>query len=284
MIQIKSLTNLMNILLELAVPLLIKLGIPNDSFGRYLKNSHLQRFVLTPATDEEIEKIVRNLKSSASGWDEIPPRVIKSVKDDITNIITYLCNLSFCTGIVPDELKIAKVVPIYKSGLSSNFTNYRPVSVLCSFSKIYERLVYNRLINYLYLNDMLYKYQFGLREKHSTKLALILLLDKITSAIENNEFTVAVFLDLSKAFDMVNHSILLSKLEYYGVTGLALDWFASYLSSRKQFVSYNDHDSSHLDIVCGVPQGSILGPLLFLIFVNNLYNVSEKLFFCIVCQ
>ena len=192
----------------------------------------------------------------------------------------HLCNLSFITGIVPKELKLAKVVPVFKSGANNEFTNYRPISVLCTLSKIYERLVYNRLINFLLKNDALYKYQFGFRDKHSTELALILLMDKITAAFDNNEFTVAVFLDLSKAFDMVNHSIIINKLEHYGVRGIPLSWFKSYFSYRKQYVSYNGTDSSLCNTIsCDVPQGSILGPLLFSIFINDLHNASNSLFY-----
>ena len=154
---------------------------------------------LNPTTEEEIDKLINNFKDSACGWDDIASKVIKQVKNQITNILVHLCNLSFVSGFVPTELKLAKVVPVFKSGNKDNFTNYRPISVLCIFSKIYERLAYNRLLNFLLKNNALFKYQFGFRDQHSTELALILLIDKITSAIDNNEFTLAVFLELSKA-------------------------------------------------------------------------------------
>ena len=137
--------------------------------------------------------------------------------------------------------------------------------------------MYNRLLNFRNKYNILSINQFGFRKNHSTSLALIHLYDKISTAIDNRKYTVGIFLDLSKAFDTVNHKIMLTKLEHYGVRGNSLQWFKSYLSNREQFVQLNRHCSSTKSIVCGVPQGSILGPLLFLLYINDLCEASDAL-------
>ena len=183
-------------------------------------------------------------------------------------------SVSIIHGIVPNELKIARVVPIFKSGDKALFSNYRPISVLPCFSKILERRIYNRIINYLNDFNVLCDNQYGFRKNRSPSLALIDLCDRISSAFDRREYAIGVFLDLSKAFDTVNHAILFDKLEHYGIRGLALEWVKSYFSERAQFVEFNNVRSSPQEISCGVPQGSILGPLFFILYVNDLNNAS----------
>ena len=145
------------------------------------------------------------------------------------------------------------------------------------FSKLLEKAVYNRILKYLNKYDILFKHQFGFRKNHSTSFALLHLFDKISSAIDNKEHAIGIFLDLSKAFDTVNFNIMFDKLEHYGIRGVALDWIKDYFTERCQFVQYNGHCSQRKSIKCGVPQGSILGPLFFLLYINDLCNVSDIL-------
>ena len=148
--------------------------------SNYLGEKISSSFFLTPATDEEISEVIDNLNDSAAGWDDISTKVFQQIKSEITVPITFLCNLSFITGVIPRELKLAMVIPIYKAGDVHVFTNYRPISVLCVLSKIFERLVYNRLFSFISKHCILYKYQFGFHPKHSTEYAIICLVDKIT--------------------------------------------------------------------------------------------------------
>ena len=189
-------------------------------------------------------------------------------------------NLSIINGVVPTELKVEKVVPIYKSGDRRLIKNYRPVSVLPCFSKILKKLMYNRISNFIHKHSLLNDYQFGFRQKRSTNQALIVLLDKLTAALDNGDIVLGVFLDFSKAFDTVDHQILLNKMYMYGIRGIAFKWMESYLSNRRQFVLFKDVKSEYLMPLlhtCGVPQGSIMGQLLFLLYVNDIANVSTSL-------
>jgi len=176
-------------------------------------------------------------------------------------------------------MKAAKVCPVFKSADKSEFSNYRPISIQPTFSKIFEKIIAHRITSFIDKHGIINSSQFGFRKNHSTYMAILKLYDTVTAAIDKGEFCMGIFIDLSKAFDTLDHAILLKKLELYGIRGLPNDLFKSYLTNRKQYVTYNSCKSSLQQINLGVPQGSILGPLLFILYVNDMANISKYLIF-----
>ena len=208
----------------------------------YINKSPVSSFITSPVEATRVCRLLQNLNENKTSLD-IPNKLIKIASEPLSIPFTYIYNQFIANGIVPEVFKISRVAPIYKSGGVTDTGNYRPIATLSSFSKVLEQLIYNQVYQFLEKNDIIYKYQFGFRKGYSTERAILEITDNLDLAIDNKHITCGQFLDFSKAFDPINHDILLSKLYTYGIRGTPFKWFQSYLCNRTKFVKIDEIES-----------------------------------------
>ena len=259
-----------------------KMPYPIKQFSEYLPQVNSPgSFFFNPVSSSEIElEIVTIPQNKAHGLYSFPTHILRSAKHIISQPLSVLLNKSLEYGIYPTKLKLAKVIPIYKNDDPSDPSNYRPISLLSVFNRIFEKIMYYRLKSFLEKKNIFNDSQYGFREKRSTEHAILDIINQIENNMDNKMYSCGIFIDLKKAFDTVDHLILLQKLDHYGVRGVTNNWFASYLLGRQQTTQIGAKNISKKKVILsGVPQGSVLGPLLFLVYINDISNSSDQLKF-----